>query len=243
MIKIIFKPLKYCKVKIAIMAFALLATSFPIHAEQSKMKNATIEVVATGESFTAPDMVTIDLAVVTEKKTAQKALNANNKSMNDIVNTLKNNNIHANDLQISGLSLHPFTPDNHQEEKKNEQLYRVTNFLTVHIRDLANTGKILDQIIALGVNKIDGINFTNADPNPFYKESRKKAIVEAIKKAETIAQAANVKLGKIIKIVEDNFHPMPNLTYQALDGTYKETTLSEGQRGYSVAVTVTFSID
>ncbi|VEJ45648.1 SIMPL domain-containing protein [Bartonella vinsonii] len=241
----IFQPLNHYSIKIAVVALAMLASSFPIHAEESKMKNATITVTATGESQAEPDMAIINLAVVTEDKTAQKALAANNKSMNDIVNTFKNNGIQANDLQTSGLSIYQYNPDKPHDKKNHEKLYHVSNSLTVRIRDLANAGKIFDQAMALGVNSVNGITFTNADTKPFYQEARKKAITEAIEKAETIAQAANLKLGKIIQINEnnDNYYPKPYLMRSAAHASYDDTNFSGGELGYNVSVNVVFSID
>ncbi|MBB5073185.1 hypothetical protein HNQ69_000289 [Bartonella callosciuri] len=245
MTKVIFQPLNHYKVKIAMMALTLLASSLPINAEESKMKNPTITVTATGESQATPDMAIINLAVVTYDKTAQKALAANNKSMNDIVNAFKNNGIQANDLQTSGLSIYQSSPDKHQEKKDNEKVYHVSNSLTVRIRDLTNAGKIFDQAMALGVNSVNGITFTNSDTKPFYQEARKKAIAEAIEKAETIAQAANLKLGKIIEINENNdrYYPTTRLMSRAVDASYAATNFSGGELGYNVSVTVVFSID
>ncbi|UTO27923.1 SIMPL domain-containing protein [Bartonella harrusi] len=242
--KIIFQPLNHYSVKIAIVAFALLTGSLPINAEESIMKNATITVTATGESQATPDMAILNLAVVTEDKTAQKALTANNKSMNDIVTAFKNNGIQANDLQTSGLSIYQTSSDQHREKKNNEKYYHVSNSLTVRIRDLANAGKIFDQAMALGVNSVNGITFTNADTKPFYKEARQKAIAEAIEKAETIAQAANLKLGKIIQISENNNnYPSPRLMSSATRISYDNTNFSGGELGYNVSVNVVFSID
>ncbi len=245
MIKTIFQPLKHYRVKTVMIAFALLASSLPIHAGESKMKNATIRVTAIGESQATPDMAIINLAVVTYDKTAQKALAANNKSMNDIVNAFKNNGIQANDLQTSGLSIYQSNPDKHHEKKNSERLYHVSNSLTVRIRDLANAGKIFDQAMMLGVNSVNGITFTNADTKPFYQEARKKAITEAIEKAETIAQAANLKLGKIIEINENNDHyyPSPRLMSSASHASYADTNFSGGELGYNVNITVVFAID
>ncbi|WP_208434054.1 SIMPL domain-containing protein [Bartonella taylorii] len=245
MIKTIFQPLNHYRVKTVMIVLALLASSLPIHAGESKMKNATIRVTATGESQATPDMAIINLAVVTYDKTAQKALAANNKSMNDIINAFKNNGIQANDLQTSGLSIYQSNLDKHHEKKNTERLYHVSNSLTVRIRDLANAGKIFDQAMALGVNSVNGITFTNADTKPFYQEARKKAITEAIEKAETIAQAANLKLGKIIEINEnnDNYYPSPRLMSSASRASYADTNFSGGELGYNVSVTVVFAID
>ncbi|EJF78674.1 26 kDa periplasmic immunogenic protein precursor [Candidatus Bartonella washoeensis] len=245
MTKTIFKPLKNYPVKMAMIALTLVATSLTAHAEKRKMEHSTITVTATGESQATPDMAIINLAVVTHDKTAQEALAANNKSMNDIVNAFKSNGIQANDLQTSSLSIYQSSPDNHHEKKNKEILYRVSNSLTVRIRDLANAGKIFDQAMALGVNSVNGITFTNADMKPFYQEARKKAIAEAIEKAETIAQAAHLKLGKIIEINEnsDGYHPSPRLMSRAANTSYADTNFSGGELNYSVSVTVVFTID
>ncbi|WP_455479005.1 SIMPL domain-containing protein [Bartonella sp. B23] len=244
MTKTIFQPLNHCRVKIAVIAFTLLASSLTVHAEKSRMKS-TITVTATGESRAEPDMAIINLAVVTHDKTAQKALTANNKSMNDIVNAFKNNGIQENDLQTSGLSIYQSNPNQRHEKKNNERPYYVSNSLTVRIRDLANAGKIFDQAMALGVNSVNGITFTNADTKPFYQEARKKAISESIEKAETIAQAANLKLGKIIAINEnnDNYYPTPRLMRSATHAGYTDTNFSGGELGYNVSVVVVFAVE
>lgn len=245
MTKTVFHLVNLHRIKIAMMALTLLISSLPLHAEENKMKSATITVTATGESQATPDMAIISLAVVTDDKTAQQALADNNKSMNDIVKAFKSNGIQANDLQTSGLSIYQYTPDKHNEKQNIEKLYHVSNSLTVRIRDLTNAGKIFDQAMALGVNSVNGITFTNADPKPFYQEARKKAIAEAIEKAKTIAQAANVKLGKIIKINEndDHYYPKPRLMSRAADTSYADTNFSGGELGYNVSITVVFSID
>ncbi|MBB4076964.1 hypothetical protein GGR08_001279 [Bartonella fuyuanensis] len=238
------QSLKDSLVKIVILAFTLLSASLTVHAEENKIKNATITVTAIGESQAAPDMAIINLAVVTHDKTAQKALAANNQSINDIIKAFKNNGIQENDLQTSGLSIYQSNPDKPYEKKNNEKLYHVSNSLTVRIRDLPNAGKIFDQAMTLGVNSVNGITFTNAETKPFYQKAREKAITEAIEKAQTIAQAANLKLGKIIEINEkdDYYHLTPRLMSREAAG-YADTNFTGGELSYNVSVTVVFAID
>ncbi|WP_175869218.1 SIMPL domain-containing protein [Bartonella gabonensis] len=239
------QPLKSYLIKIATMiAFTLLTASVTAHAEENKMKNATITVTAIGESQATPDMAIINLAVVTHDKTAQKALASNNQSINDIIKAFKDNGIQANDFQTSGLSIYQSNPDKQQDKKNDEKLYRVSNSLTVRIRDLSNAGKIFDQAMALGVNSVNGIIFTNADTKPFYQEARKKAISEAIEKAKTIAEAANLKLGKILEITEDeSYRSTPRLMSRVADASYADTNFAGGELNYNINVTVVFAID
>ena len=44
--------------------------------------------------------------------------------------------------------------------------YRVSNTLTVRIRDLSQTGTILDVTVSVGANSISGPNFTVEDMEP-----------------------------------------------------------------------------
>ncbi|WP_332066018.1 SIMPL domain-containing protein [Bartonella sp. CB189] len=222
----------------------LFATSFNVCAEEQKVKSQTITVTAIGESHATPDTAIINLAIVTQNKTAQKALAANNKSMNNIISIFKNNGIQENDLYTSGLSIYQTNSNEYSKKNNNDILYHVSNSLTVRIRDLSKTGKIFDQAMALGINAVNGITFTNGNTKPLYQEARKKAVSEAIEKAETIAQAANLKLGPIIKISENDnsYTPTPRLMTIA-NKSYTDTNFSSGELNYNVSITVTFSIE
>ncbi|WP_455476705.1 SIMPL domain-containing protein [Bartonella sp. B41] len=241
---IIFQSLNSHWIRAIVIAITLLTTSLTIQAEERKVGLQTITVTATGESQAAPDMAIINLAIITKDKTAQKALAANNKSMNDVINAFKNNGISANDLQTSDLSIYQSSLDGTQDKNGKENLYNVSNFLTARIRDLSNVGKIFDQAMALGVNAVNGIIFTNSDTKLFYQEARKNAIAEAIEKARTIAQAANLKLGKIIEITESegNNNPTPRFLMSAAKSS-SETNFLSGEMNYNVNVTVVFAID
>ncbi|MHC5307813.1 SIMPL domain-containing protein [Bartonella sp. LJL80] len=222
----------------------LLSAQYSAQAGEVEMKHSTIVVSATGETQTAPDMAVINLAVVTNDKTAQQALAANNKAMNDVLESFKKSGIEPRDLQTSGLSIYPVNEDS-KEKKVSEQKYRVSNSLTVRIRDLALAGKIFDQAMSLGINSVSGISFTNAEQKPFYTEARKKAVAEAIEKAQTLAGAANVKLGPIISISEENFSSgvMPRLASAAKPAYQADTNFAGGELDYAINVTVTFAID
>lgn len=224
---------------------ALLTSSLSVYAEKSTIKNSTIIVTATGESQATPDMAVMNLAVITHNKTAQKALEANNKSINSIIDSFKKEGIQEKDIQTSNLFIHYINSDKHQEQRGDENLYQVSHSLTVRIRDLLNAGMILDQAMALGINSVRDITFTNTDTKPFYTAARKQAIAEAIEKAETLAHAASVKLGKIIEINESNDSPhlMPRFISRAQTASYADTHFSSGELNYNVTVTVTFAID
>ena len=80
--------------------------------------------------------------------------------------------------------------------------YTVSNSVTVTVRDLAQLGPVLDAVVSSGVNQMNGLSFSIAEPEPLRNEARKMAVAEARTRAELYAQAAGVSLGRILSISE-----------------------------------------
>nr|WP_225868234.1 SIMPL domain-containing protein [Bartonella apis] len=200
-----------------------------------------IVVQATGDEQAKPDIAIINLAVETEGETADSALNANNGTMNKVLDAFKKDGIENADLMTSGLAIYRVE----ENKKANTPLYRVSNSLSVRVRDINKAGKIFDEAMKLGVNSVNGITFTNADTKPYLTNARKKAVAEAIAKAKTLAESANVKLGNVITIAEDNSGNMmmPRLMSASATAYRNETNFSSGELDYKVNVTMTFAIE
>ena len=166
-----------------------------------------LTLVAEGTVIAEPDMATVNLGVVSEARTAAAALEANTASMSGIVAQLKAAGIAERDLQTSGFHVSPvYTRParraDGQQAAPQIAGYRVHNTLTVRIRDLARTGAILDVVVTLGANSVDGPQFSVAEPEPLRDEARQKAVAAARARAALYAQAAGVTLGAIMSIEE-----------------------------------------
>lgn len=224
----------------------LLCVALPLSglAQEETGKVPTIIVQATGSEQAKPDIAIISLAVQSDGKTADSALTANNATMNKVLQSFHDNGIEPRDLTTSDLSIYQIDRDD-KDNKKSEPLYRVSNSLSVRVRDISKAGKIFDEAMKLGVNSVNGISFANADTKPFLVNARKKAVSEAIEKAKTLAEAANVKLGPVMTISEDNAinTMMPRLMSTARPSAQSDTNFASGELDYKVNVTVTFAID
>ena len=73
----------------------------------------------------------------------------------------------------------------------------------IQVRDTGKLGAILDKVVSLGANTIDGIAFDVAEPDKLRDEARKLAVQNAIATAKVYAEAAGVTLGQILSISED----------------------------------------
>jgi uncharacterized protein YggE len=236
------------------LAAALLAGAItlpftsPVFAEDNMPKEAVIIVSGDADAAVAPDLAIVSLGVSETKQSAREALDANNKSMADVLKALKADGIADKDLQTSGFSIQPqySYPQNEDGTPKPPVLtgYTVSNMLTARIRDLAKVGDVLDASVTLGVNQGGEIRFTNVDPEKTIEAARKDAMKNAIAKAETLAAAAGVKLGRVVEITENmqRPEPMPVMRMSMAKEASDSVPVASGENSYSVTVNVTFAI-
>jgi uncharacterized protein YggE len=210
-----------------------------------------ILVTGQGTADLAPDMAVLALTVTREADTARAALDANSAAMSEVLAAMKAEGIKARDLQTLGFSIQPkyvYPPKKSSGEREPRHIagYTVRNSLNVRVRDIDAVGKILDKSVTLGVNEGGNILFTNDDPSSAIKEARIKAVKDALAKAQTLAEAAGVRTGKILEISEQSFSPRPMPMARAemsMARSADAVPVAAGENTYKVTVNVSYSID
>jgi uncharacterized protein YggE len=228
---------------------ATALTPLALSAQERDRKEPAIVVNGEGDAAIAPDLAIISLGVAETRKTAREALDVANAAMSAVIDALKKQGIAPRDLQTSGLSIQAQYnyPQNEDGSPKPPVLtgYMVSNTLTVRIRDLAKVGAVIDQAVTLGVNQGGDIRFTNVDAAKTVTEARTAAVKDAIAKAQTLADAAGVKLGRILEITEsgNTEDPRPMMSARMAKQAEDAVPVEAGENSYSVNVNVTFAID
>ncbi|MBZ9604220.1 SIMPL domain-containing protein [Phyllobacterium sp. KW56] len=235
------------------LAFATTAMmAVPFAALADETPRPRIVVTGEGQAASAPDMAIISLVVLQEKPTAREALTANNEAMAKVLDAMKKAGIAERDLQTSGFNIEPryVYPDNKDNTQPPEAPkivgYAVSNSLTVRVRDLKKVGDILDQSVTLGVNQGGNLTFTNDKPEAIVEEARKNAVANALAKAKTLTEAADVGLGKVIEISEQSYSPRPMPMGQAkmmAAAPADSVPVATGENTYNVNVNVTFELN
>lgn len=96
--------------------------------------------------------------------------------------------------------------------------YRVNNNLSIIIRDIEETGKIIDASVEAGANVVNNISFEAADPDKYSREALNLAIQDAIGKAKEIGKTLNVEVNNTpIRIDEEK------PSYASIERTYLDT--------------------
>ena len=106
------------------------------------------------------------------------------------------------------------------------------------------TGAVLDKVVTLGSNRIGGISFGLSDPEAAEAQARKRAMADAIAKAKLYAEAAGIKLGKIVTIRESvrGDSPRPVYARAAMESAPK-VPIAAGQTAVRITVNVDWALD
>jgi uncharacterized protein YggE len=142
-----------------------------------------------------------DIAVTTigfsnTDKEVGVAQTENKKVMDKVMIDLQQLGIEDKDLQ----SNYMIYPEYNYTQDKGTQLkgYKVTNNITVKIRDLSKVNEVLNLAGKYGANEVSGLNFTIDDPENLKKEAREKALSDAKEKAQILANNLGLKLGSVM---------------------------------------------
>lgn len=204
-----------------------------------------ITVIGQGTSYGQPDQATVVVGVETFAPTVQEATTQNQATLDGVMAALADAGIAAEDIQTTNYSLYA---EQIYGEKGPEGIagYRVSNQVNVKIRDISLVGDVLAAVTEAGANAIYGVNFTVADPAALEAEARAKAMEDARKRAESLAELGNVSLGDIVVISEVVGQPVMPLGMGgggfAMEQAASAPGISPGQLSYQVQVQVTYGI-
>ena len=237
-----------------VFALALIGAVGAANAQDSganagQARPGQITIVGEGRVSAAPDMATLSTTVVTAAKSAREATDANTKAMTAVIERFKAAGIEPRDLSTSGFSVQPRYVHPKQQDGSTAAPridgYEVRNGVTVRVRDLTKLGTVLDTAITAGANQIDGISFDVADPTELLDKAGSAAVKDARRRAELYAEAAGVKLGRVLVIAEPSLEgprPMMMAAPRADFAKASSVPIESGERDFSVRIRVTYAI-
>ncbi len=179
---------------------AVVGASLPARAED--VARATLSVVGQGRAAARPDLALVTTGAVSTGKTAEEALAANSKAMEQVIAAIKEAGIEAKDITTSGFSVQPQYSYPAQGSREAPKLvgYEVRNGVTVKVRELVGIGPLLDKVVQSGANQASGLTFLSANPEALQSQARVAAVKDAMAQAAVVAEASSVRLVRIRRI-------------------------------------------
>ncbi len=201
-----------------------------------------LTVTGTGVVEAAPDCAVVDLGVSVSEKTVLKAQKSVNKKIAAIRKAVLDQGVDAEDISLSSVS---FYPDYDYNEDRIRG-YNAAHALTIRVKNIDDVGKIIDAAINAGANNLNNVAFDVADQADAVNQALVLALDNAKAKAQAIAQAAGVKLGKIESItVNDEYYNIPINAFRGKTSmeTDEGTVLDAGVTNITASITVEYKIE
>lgn len=203
----------------------------------------TIVVSGTGRVAVEPDVADLRLGVAIARPTVAEARAVAADAMRAILIAVVGTGVARRDVRTSVLSVQP----RYEYRDGKEPLltgYDLANVVEVTVRDLADLGGVVDGALGAGATSLDGLSFRLDDPREAESAARRAAVVAARARAEVLAEAAGVKIGRVSAIVEGGPPPAwpgPKAARMAL-ASDAGTPIEAGTTEIAVTVAVTFEI-
>lgn len=205
----------------------------------------TINVNGSGVASAAPDIVDIRLGVETIDSDAGEAIASSTERMNAVLEAIEALGVEAQDIQTVNYNMWVEQVYDREGTPTDELRYHVVNELSVRLRDISQTGQLLEDALEAGANTVQGIAFGIEDTASLMQEAREEAIANARTKAEALAQGLGVSVGKVHQVMEYSSMPqpapMPRMVYDSMGGG-GEVPISGGTLNIQVEVQVVFDI-
>jgi uncharacterized protein len=186
---------------VALAAAAMLAV--PALAEADAPPVPQLQVSGTGEVMVVPDIAIVTVGVTSQAAEASAALAANSADLAKAIAAIKAAGIDDKDIATSGFSINPVyeQADNPPSDRPPAIVgYRVENAVRVTVRDVAKSGGLLDAVVSAGANQVSGIAFDLSDRKQAANGAIRNAITDARAKAELMADAAGLRLVRILSL-------------------------------------------
>jgi uncharacterized protein YggE len=232
-------------------ALAICAAAVPAAAQAQAgqvqvppIAGTSLEVSATGEVTRVPDVAVISAGVATRSQTASAALQQNAARMDRVIAALKAAGVAERDIQTSSISLNP---EYRYVENQAPKLtgYSASNSVNIRFRDIRNSGKVLDALVAEGANQINGPTLTIDKPEAALDEARSNAIANGRARAELYARALGKRVARVVSISESGrSYPVPPPMPVMMEARAQaaDTKIVPGDQKLEVTVSMVFDL-
>ncbi|MCR4580177.1 MAG: SIMPL domain-containing protein [Treponema sp.] len=204
----------------------------------------TITVSGTGSVSVKPDMVSLKFIVRNSGWNIMQVAERNAINTTNTINALKEAGVVESDISTFDYSISQDNTHTYAGE------YTARNTISVIVRNLENTGKVIDAAVKnnIGANGITSFEYLVSDKTTALREARTLAIKNAQDAASLLAGASGCKVNGVMEIKEDytsagrNNDMLFKAVSMSMDGATPTTPIMEGNVTISSNVTVTYEL-
>lgn len=160
-----------------------------------------LAVNASATTRTTPDLAIVTLGVVARGATAREAQQAQATRMNAVMEAVRAAGVEDTEVQTVGFALDPVYAYPRGQAPRITS-YQSRNVVAIRVRNLDAISALIDATVADGANELQGIQFTFQDEEASLDAARAQAVQTARTRAERYAEAAGLRVARLVSIVE-----------------------------------------
>lgn len=209
----------------------------------------TVSVSGEAKEDVAPDRAVLSGQLVSKAKKLPEAKEANDGLVERVLAVAKQFDIPKEKVSASNVYISPEYTYNQGTNKQEQIGYIVTRQLSITMDKLDIHERVLSALVENGIEQVNGVSFTIADPEERQNALRAKAVQNARARAQTLAAAAGAKLGKVITITTDGASSPPAMPMMARSFAKADMAESSvapslpGMQTLQERVSVTFALE
>ena len=221
----------------------------------SQSLNQGIHVTGSGSMLLEPDIANLKFGIESFAQTVSEARIVAAKTMDAVRATLLENNVNQKDIQTTRFNIFPrydyeeVVVGGRYTSKQVLSGYIVSNSANVKLREIDRIGEVVDDATKVGGDllRIEGINFTVEDIEPYMATLRQKSVLDAFSQAKEYASFSSVELGSVISIVEGvspSLRSSSDIGYEMMRSMAPSPTtpIDTGELDLKLSVQMVFSI-
>ena len=190
--------------KLIALFVALVMVLFSVAA----LAETKITVNGTGEVRVSADTAIISLGVNARDKDVLKAQQRVNETIAAIRTALIEQGVKEENINTDFINIYPLYDYSNDQEQL--AAYNASSTLAIKVTDMESVGTLIDVCFAAGANTLNGISFSASETEEAKTEAMKKAVTDAKKKAEILAEASGLKITGIEIISEGGVYSYQN---------------------------------
>lgn len=233
--------------RLALPFFAAAALAAPASAAEVQIASTgpIVELTVTERVEAEPDLVRVGAGVTIDAPTAVEAMRVNAQAMSAVVERIRQLGIPERDVQTAGISLGARYDYDQATQRQVFRGYQASNRVNIRLRDVQQTGQVLDALVAAGATDLSGPDFSVEDSSAARTQARTAAMETVREQALSYARMAGYSDIRLLKIEEGAAvqPPRPMMRVAAAEAAFDASTpVQPGLVEEAVTVTVTYEL-
>ncbi len=206
---------------IVLFAYTKLAGPIPFSVNSiNTTKTDLFSADGQGTLTAVPDQASVTVGITVQSQTVDGAKNKVNQTADKIIGDLKKLGLSDKDIKTNNYSVTPnyanaivpmTAPMIPAGGTQTISGYTVTQNLEINVKPIEKANQVVDTATKDGANLVGGVNFTFSDAlsKSLEQKATQTAVDNAKAKAQNLAKAAGINLGKIVNVIETSNQPRP----------------------------------